>query len=81
LQNLTRLQTEADNILSTQFEHSYEYIPNAEQCFDAIWAFTLALNRTMQGNCHVIRCMYGLRYAQTCTVEGLRTIKAVTDLI
>ena len=52
LQNLAWLQNQTEEILNnTQFMGRYEYIPNAEQCFDATWALALALNRTMQSNC------------------------------
>ena len=54
LQNLAWLQNQTEEILNnTQFMGRYGYIPNAEQCFDAAWAFALALNRTMQGNCYM----------------------------
>ena len=49
---LAWLQNQTEEILNnTHFMGLYGYIPNAEQCFDATWAFALALNRTMKSNC------------------------------
>ena len=38
--------------------HDHEYITNNEQCFDATWAFALALNRTLEGNTVIYQLLY-----------------------
>ena len=48
-QNRTRLQDTTLEVLNTSFRGLVEYIPNTELCFDGVWAFTLALNKTLQG--------------------------------
>ena len=48
-QSRGQLERDTVEILETEFGGGLNYIHNAEQCFDAVWAFAIALNKTMQG--------------------------------
>ena len=48
-QNRTRFEAESIKILNAEFRGEFDYLYNAEHCFDGVWAFALALNKTLQG--------------------------------